>query len=76
MRVEYHPLTVSDLNGAVEYYNEQRAGLGDELRIEIYVAIERIRAHPDRYPMVERGLRRCLVRRFRTLSCIAWSPRT
>ena len=26
MRVEYHPLTVSDLNDAVVYYNEQRAG--------------------------------------------------
>jgi plasmid stabilization system protein ParE len=64
MRVEYHPLTVSDLNNAVEYYNQQRAGLGDELRTEVYSAIERACASPFQYAVVQRGLRRCLVHRF------------
>ena len=26
MRVEYHPLTLSELNNVVVYYNQQRAG--------------------------------------------------
>lgn len=64
MRVEYHPLTVSDLNNAVVYYNQQRAGLGDELRTEVYAAIERVRANPSQYVIVERGIRRCLEHRF------------
>lgn len=64
MRVEYHPLTVSELNNAAVYYNQQRAGLGGELRAEVYAAIERARASPFEYAIVKRGMRRCLVRRF------------
>jgi plasmid stabilization system protein ParE len=69
MRVEYHPLTVSDLNNAVVYYNQQRAGLGDELRTEVYAAIERARVSPSQYApsqyaIVKRGMRRSLVHRF------------
>jgi len=33
MIVQYHPLAASDLNRAVSYYNRQRLGLGDELRV-------------------------------------------
>ena len=64
MRVDYHPLTVSDLNSAVAYYNRQRTGLGDELRSEVYAAIERVCANPAQYAVVQRGIRRCLVHRF------------
>lgn len=44
MKVEYHPQTASDLNSAVDYYNERRAALGDELRVEVYAAIDRVGA--------------------------------
>lgn len=64
MNVEYHPLTVSDLNNAVAYLNQQRAGLGDELRSEVYAAIERIRANPAHHPIVVDGIRRCFAHRF------------
>jgi plasmid stabilization system protein ParE len=64
MRVEYHPLSASDLNNAVKYYNQQRLGLGEELRTEVYAAIERVRSNPSQYAIVKRGMRRCLVRRF------------
>jgi len=46
MIVQYHPLTVSDLNRAVSYYNRQRLGLGDDFRVEVYAAVERIRLNP------------------------------
>lgn len=64
MRIEYHPLTASDLNKAVAYYNRQRPGLGDELRTEVYASIERVLASPTQFSVVSRGIRRCLVHRF------------
>ncbi len=64
MKVEYHPLTVSDFNNAVAYYNQQRAGLGDEFRAEVYAAIARVRANPSQYAVVEHDIRRCFVHRF------------
>lgn len=64
MKVEYHPLTVSDLNAAVAYYNQQRDGLGAEFRSEIYSAITRVSANPFQYAIVEQGIRRCFAHRF------------
>jgi plasmid stabilization system protein ParE len=64
MRVEYHPLTTSDLNNAIAYYNRQQEGLGDELRTEIYASIERAVSSPARFSIVSKGIRRCLVHRF------------
>jgi len=63
-RVEYHPRTASDLNSAVTHYNDLRQGLGDELRSEVYAAIDRILANPRQFAVVERDVRRCFVRRF------------
>ena len=64
MTVEYHPLTVPDLNNAVTYYNQQRADLGDEFRSEVFAAIERVRLNPLRFVVVEHEIRRCFVHRF------------
>ena len=64
MTVEYHPLTVSDLNNAVAYYNQQRAGLGVEFRSEAHAAVARVCANPTQHAVVEHGIRRCLVNRF------------
>ena len=64
MKLEYHPLTASDLNNAIQYYNRQRARLGDELRSEVYAAIKRIRENPFQFAIVEHEVRRCFVRRF------------
>ena len=64
MRVEYHPLTASDLNSAIAHYNEWRQGLGNELRAEAYAAIDRIVQNPHQFSIIERDIRRCLVHRF------------
>lgn len=64
IKVEYHPLSVSDLNEAVAYYNQQREMLGDELRLEVYAAVGRVRSNPAQYPVTDYGMRRCLVHRF------------
>jgi plasmid stabilization system protein ParE len=64
MRVEYHPLTVTDLNNAAAYYNQRRPGLGDEFRTEVNSAIERVCAGPSQHAIVEHGIRRGFVHRF------------
>lgn len=64
MIVQYHPLAASDLNRAVSYYNRQRLGLGDEFRVEVYAAIERIRSKPLQFVIVERDIRRGFMHRF------------
>ena len=75
MRVEYHPLTASDLNNAVAYYNQQRAGLGAEFRSEVYAAIARILTNPLRYAIIKLGIRRALFAVSRTRSCFALSTK-
>jgi len=64
MIVQYHPLTVSDLNRAVSYYNRQRLGLGDEFRVEVYAAVERMRLNPLQFAIVDRDIRRGFMHRF------------
>jgi len=64
MRVKYHPLTTTDLNSAVAFYNRKNPGLGDELRTEVYAAIERVRTNPANFGVVSKGIRRCFVRCF------------
>jgi hypothetical protein len=56
MRLEFHPHTVSDLNDAVVYYNQQRAGFGDELRIEVHAAIEQVRENPSLFAIVAKEI--------------------
>lgn len=63
MRVEYHPSTTSDLNDAINHYNDKRTGLGDSFRVEVYAAIDRIIENPELFSEVK-GVRRALVRRF------------
>ncbi|MGH8225651.1 MAG: type II toxin-antitoxin system RelE/ParE family toxin [Gammaproteobacteria bacterium] len=63
MKVEYHPSTTNDLNEAVRYYNEKQTTLGDQLRSEVYAAIELVRKNPEIYAEAQ-GVRRALVKRF------------
>ena len=64
MRIEYHPRTAAELNKAIARYNDLRQGLGEELRLEVYAAIDRILANPRQFAVVERDVRRCFVHRF------------
>ena len=64
MKLEFHPLSVSDLNDAVIYYDSKRNGLGSDLRSEIYESIESIEHNPRRFRVVKGEIRRCFVHRF------------
>jgi len=63
MKIEYHPLTVDDLNTASFHYEQQQSGLSKIFLAEVYQAIERIQAHPFLYVEVA-GIRRILLKRF------------
>ncbi len=63
MKIEYHPLTTSDLNEAEKHYCEQQPDFGREFRIEVYAAIKRIRDNPY-LCAEEQGVRRALLKRF------------
>ena len=64
MRLEYHPATAKELNEAVRHLNDQRDGLGFELREEVFETISRIKNAPLRYRVISGEIRRCFVNRF------------
>ena len=49
---------------AVDYFNEQRPGLGFEFAGEVQPTFERIRHHPEAWPVFSCRARRCLTDRF------------
>ncbi len=53
-----------ELIEAQDWYESERLGLGCEFRANIDAAIERMSANPLQFPVVFRGIRRALVRRF------------
>ena len=64
MRSIVRPAAAADIEEAFLWYERQRAGLGDEFLIAIQSALDKIVAHPNRYPVIRRNTRRMLVHRF------------
>ena len=64
MKAEYHPATVGEVSGAMDYLEEQREGLGESFLSEIYKAIDGIKEMPKRFPRVKGEVRRCFVRKY------------
>lgn len=58
------PLARLDMLDAVVWYEEQRAGLGQELADELSFAIDRAAREPLLYAEIGGSVRRVLVRRF------------
>jgi toxin ParE1/3/4 len=54
----------ADLADARKWYEQQRAGLGDEFILCVDAAFERIRRMPEVHPILYKDARRALVRRF------------
>ncbi len=63
-RVTYAPGAVEDVLGAVTYYEQQHAGLGDRFLDELDRAIGDIRRHPLAWPVIDEPYRRHQLRRF------------
>lgn len=53
-----------EFDEAVDWYDQQRAGLGSEFIEEVNRVFEGLCAHPERFAVVHEDLREALVRRF------------
>lgn len=63
-RISFHEMAEQELNEAASYYNGQSPGLGNTFLGEVEHAINQIREYPEAAPLVNRLVRRKLVRRF------------
>lgn len=64
MSFRLHPEAERELHEAVEYYEDIEPGLGYDLSVEVYSAIQRAVAYPRAWPVLDDEIRRALVRRF------------
>ncbi|MDM8005407.1 MAG: type II toxin-antitoxin system RelE/ParE family toxin [Phycisphaerae bacterium] len=64
MNCSFHPEAETEFLEAIDYYESCRIGLGCEFSLEVYSAIELIRAHPKTWPVLDGEIRRFLVSRF------------
>lgn len=64
MRLTYHPAAEAELVEAALFYERQSPGLGERFLREFDAAIASILETPDRRPVIESDVRRCLMRRF------------
>lgn len=60
----FHPDAQSELEQAIEFYDEKRPGLGLELSDEVFASIRRILQNPNAWSKVSANTRRCLIHRF------------
>lgn len=64
MTYSFHPEARTDLNQAVDYYENCQSGLGSEFLDEVEAAIERILQFPEAWSKLSHRTRRCLTNRF------------
>lgn len=64
MQILFHPDAQGELNHAISHYESNEPGLGNQFAIEIFAAVERIKANPGMWPILDHQIRRCLVHRF------------
>lgn len=64
MKIHFLSIAQKELNDAVDWYNEQSDGLGNEFLDELDRAIRRAVAYPQSCAEIESGLRRCIMARF------------
>ena len=58
------PEAENDINSVFDWYEEQRAGLGDEFALELMESMDRIIDMPLIYSDLYCGIRRALLRKF------------
>jgi len=64
MQVLVRPSAAADIEQAFVWYEQRRAGLGNEFLTAAQEALEGIIGSPTRNPVIYRGTRRKLLRRF------------
>jgi plasmid stabilization system protein ParE len=62
--IRLRPEVVIDLSEAAAWYNDRRRGLGQEFVEAAYTAFDAIAERPESFPVVHKGVRRALMKRF------------
>lgn len=71
MTLSFHPHAHAELRGLAAWYEDQRQGLGADLRDDVWRALGAIVEHPNRWPLSTiaaaraLGVRHFVIRRFR-----------
>jgi plasmid stabilization system protein ParE len=60
----FRPAAAADVEDAYQWYENQRAGLGEEFLAAVSTVIESLVTYPERFPLVHRQTRRVNLRRF------------
>ncbi len=58
------PAAAADIEDTFLWYQTQRVGLGDEFREALRFSLTQIAENPQLYPVIHRGTRRALLKRF------------
>jgi plasmid stabilization system protein ParE len=64
MTLDFHPEAEAEFAGATAYYEKAEPDLGEEFSLEVHAALRNILSYPTVWPVLEGGVRRCLVNRF------------
>ena len=64
MKIEFLKAAQTELDQAFEWYETQQKDLGVQFLNEFDAAIRRISSYPESYILIEKNVRRCLVKRF------------
>ena len=64
MKIDFLDAAKSEFEDAVDYYDEQRFGLGLEFEEELEQALERIDHYPEAWSPLSSRVRRCVLNRF------------
>jgi plasmid stabilization system protein ParE len=64
MIFSFHPEAESEFHEAINYYEDCERSLGYDFSTEVLATIQNIVTYPTAWPVIEEGVRRCLVNRF------------
>lgn len=64
MKIIFHPEADQEFLEAIDYYETQQPGLGEDYYAEIMATSARILKSPEAWPVLEGDIRRCLSHRF------------
>ena len=64
MQIVFHPDAQAELNLASNHDEDNETSLGNPFAIEDFAAVERIKANPRLWPLLNDAVRRCLIHRF------------
>lgn len=62
--ISFHPDAAQEANDAVDYYGEIQSGLGDDFRVELNAALDRLQRNPQLYSVESGSVRVCSMHRF------------